>query len=324
MSIREFNATVIDMINDIATAMPSVSDLGIVANLASSMFKLDPNNSTFLEAFKPIIQKHTDSIDSRDEGAVMDILKSVLPGQYGNSVSSMWDQLTPTNKTVVWDYIELLKRQALTIQASAKGMKNNSELFTLYNNIWKEFLSQLSKCDVKHKAQWLLAVENITSFTSEDKSALHSTFTKFFNSKADRIHGTADIMNIIMPKESKYMKTEIEHDIKKLGNKAFPLNKDTTFKTLLKATKHSYSPQELPVYWHYLKVLTIVLAECPPEIAELLSSMAGNLSSFMGTVTESDNAPVYSQSKDEMKEYDSDSDTERKTNTDGTDIKGLD
>ena len=74
------------------------------------------------------------------------------------------------------------------------------------------------------------------------------------------------------------MNKEIEIDQKRLeGNPEFPLNKSILMTEVLDTVfKLSESPEVL-VYWHYLKVLTTVLGECPPDLADLLSQMASSL-----------------------------------------------
>ena len=277
-NISDFNSTVVDMISDLATAVPGMTDLNVVANLASGMFKLDPDSTIILDSFYPIITEYSHHLDSQQDETLIQLLKGLLPGQYGESVNLLWDQLSTANKETVWEYINLLKQQADIIKqpSQTEDAQLNSSLFELYNKIWKEYLNKLTKLDKKRRNLWKEANENIENITQADPSALHRIMTEIIDHDKNLIKSTADIMNIIIPKDPAYIKNEIDKDIQgQIGKKPFPLNTDTTFATLLRSTKHHYP--ELPIYWHYLKVLTTVLAECPPELADLLSSMAETL-----------------------------------------------
>lgn len=284
MSIQEFNSTLIDMINDLASAIPKFTDLNIVANLASSMFRLDPTNTTALDTFYPTMQEHISLIENREEDAILKILQKLLPAQYGATATYVWGELSPANKDTMWQYIDLLRDQAIAIKRpppTQKGLPEESELFTVYNNIWKEFLVLLQKSEIPEKVgRWDTALKCLQGYASNatgKRSELHTAVKETLAGCLTSIDSPTDIMKLILPKDADSMKEEVDGDYVQLADVPFVLNKDITFGEVLDCVRELAASQEVLVYWHYLKVLTTVLGECPPQLADLLSTMTSSL-----------------------------------------------
>jgi len=282
MSIQEFNSTVVDMINDLASAIPKFTELTVVANLATGMFRLDPNNTTVLDTFYPIVTEYESLLTTRDEGVVHTILQGILPSQYSTTVNYVWDELAPANKETVWQYIQVLKDQAFAVKMpqpdhdiTTNGLPADSHLFVLYNNVWKEFLSLLIKGDSAHLEMWTTALSNLDKVPSS--SSLHTLMVEALKNALQPVKSVNDIMTIIMPTDAENMKKELGHDYKTLEGIAFPLNEEITLQQVVGTVQQLESSLDVTVYWHYVKVLTSVLAECPPELAGVLSSMSSGL-----------------------------------------------
>lgn len=293
ISVSHFNSTVIDLLNDLSNAVPSFTDLTVVSTLANGMYKLDPNNTTILETFYPYVVEHRQLIDKREEEAILSILRGLLPSQYATTADYIWGELTEENRNAVWAYIELMCKQARKIKGDdkqdnanpavtkkrSKGVDNDSELFVLYNNVWKEFLTQIQKHDKTRKETWQECLDSLDSLT--ERVQLHEQFKTLLASCNLKAKTPTDMMTLILPKDESAMKKEVTQDCKTIGKRSFPLHKSLTFNDVLHVVKTSPKAPELPTYWHYIKVLTIVLSECPPELADLLSSMTSGLSSIM-------------------------------------------
>lgn len=287
MSVQEFNSTVIELINDLATAIPTFTDLTIVASLASGMFRLDPNNSTVLDTFYPLVKEHEKLIDMRQDDAILKVLQNLLPGQYSSTADYVWGELSQANKDVVWQYISVLKDMALKIKVppKSKGLPENSELFVIYNNIWKEFLQMLQKDETK-SSQYSVASKTLleqVTVNENMRSFLHSEIKESMSPILSRVKNTTDIMNLIIPKDMVYMKKEVEIDLKRLPEDSLLcLNKELKIVDILESVQTlTVNHEEVALYWHYIKVLTTVLGDCPPELSDLLSSMASTLGPMM-------------------------------------------
>jgi hypothetical protein len=271
VQIRDFNCTVVDMMNDLASALPSFTDLTIVASLAGGMLRLDPNNSTVLDTFYPTVVEHSALIDNRDEATTLSLLKSLLPSQYTPSVDKVWGQLTPENKSAVWAYIDTLRTQAQAIVEKTpdpETIPETSELFLVYTSIWKEFILLLNE----HRESELWT-ESLQTLNTIKPLELHTSMKTALTPILQRVKTTRDVLNVILPKDEKYMRKELEIDIERLPEDvAFPLSGSTSFQQFVREVNELATVGEVPLYWHYVKVLTSVLGDCPPEMVNLLVS----------------------------------------------------
>jgi len=281
-TVRDFNCTVVDMLNDLASALPSFTDLTIVASLAGGMLRLDPNNTTVLDTFFPTVIEHAALIDNRDEATTLNLLKSLLPSQYTPSIDTVWNKLTPENKSAIWAYIDTLRTQAQAIvqktpDPEPETIPETSELFLIYTSIWKEFILLL-----KENRESELWTESLQTLETARPLELHSTVKTALTPILQRVKTTRDVMNVIMPKDEKYMRKEVEIDIERLPEDVpFSLSPSTTFQQFVREVNDlAASVSEVPLYWHYVKVLTSVLGDCPPEMVNLLVS---SCSAIMGS-----------------------------------------
>jgi hypothetical protein len=332
INVSTFNSTVLDLINDISTAIPSFTDLSVVTTLANGMYKLDPHNTTVLETFYPYVLEHENLINTRADDAIMSILRSLLPGQYSKTADYIWGELTEENKQAVWAYIELLCQQAHTIKGSKplksatteeknetneaktecttqdkeSGISDGSEVFVLYNNVWKEFFTQLKKYDNKNNTDddsnnsnnaWDKCLEAMTLLSSSScQSKFHHEFASILTSSSSPLskkgRSPTDMISLILPKDEAAMRKEAKNDSKTIGKRDLPLVESVPIERILQTIKQNANVPELPTYWHYIKVLTIILSECPPELAELLSSMSSGLSSIVGSAQQTKSLSV--------------------------------
>jgi hypothetical protein len=333
ITVSKFNSTVLDLINDLSTAIPSFTDLSVVSTLANGMYKLDPHNTTVLETFYPYVLEHENLINTRADDAIMSILRSLLPGQYSKTADYIWGELTEENKQTVWSYIELLCQQAHAIKGSKPmksattdkknetsetsdaeaecttqekelGISDGSEVFVLYNNVWKEFFTQLKKYDNKNDNDsndnnnvWDKCLEAMTSLSSSScQSKFHHEFASILTSSSSPLskkgRSATDMISLILPKDEAAMRKEAKNDSKTIGKRCLPLVESVPIERILQTIKLNANVPELPTYWHYIKVLTIILSECPPELAELLSSMSSGLSSIVGSAQQTKSLSV--------------------------------
>ena len=290
MSIKDFNGTVIDMINDLASAIPTFTDLTIVSSLASGMYRVDPNNTTIIDTFYPLITEHEKLIENRQESAILEILQNLLPGQYSTTAAYVWEQLSEQNKGVMWDYISTLKDKAVKIKTVVREPKqvditDDCELFTIYNNIWKEFFHILIKHDEGNAEKWTKCKERLHDYTKETKATFHKRVKGHLGMLLSSIKGTKDVMTLIMPKDGVYMKKEVEVDLARFETSAESsitegLIDEVTVPQLLSTILRLKDIEELPLYWHYIKVMTTFLDNCPPELSAILVPMASTLQQF--------------------------------------------
>jgi hypothetical protein len=291
--IRDFNSTVVDLLNDLASALPSFTDLTIVATLASGMLRLDPNNTTVLDTFYPTVVEHASLIDNRDELTTLHLLKSLLPSQYMTSVDAVWEKLTPENKSTVWDYIDTLRQQAQATvektesesEADLDKIPEDSELFVVYKSVWKEFVLLLQEHCPDMSELW---EQSLATLATLKPSELHTSVKTALSPTLQTVKTSRDVLNVILPKDEKYMRKEIEVDIERLAEDVpFSLSPSTSFQQFVHIVNSVASVSEVPVYWHYTKVLTSVLGDCPPEMVGLLvSSCSAIVGSGSGSAAE--------------------------------------
>lgn len=285
MGVQEFNKLVVDLVSDLSSALPNFKELTIISNLAMGMYRLDPANTTVLNTVYSTISEYKPLIESRDEQAVINVLKATLPGQYAETASYVWNELSPENKVTVWEYVDALVVEALGTRShvpkSEKGIPEDSDMFIIYNNMWKEFLGLLVSVSDENKDVWKSAVKALEEY-SDTKNALHKLVVATIAPCLPHITSSSDITSLVLPKDSVYMDQELATDTEKLKDTNFPLDPSVSFSKVFQtiASVKSKKP-ELLVYWHYIKVMTTVLGECPPELAELLSSMTSGLGSII-------------------------------------------
>lgn len=283
IQVHNFNSTVVDMLNDLASALPSFTDLTIVATLASGMLRLDPNNTTLLDTFYPTIVQHAALVDTRDEATSLQLLKGLIPSQYASIVNRIWEQLTPENKVTIWDYIDILREQAQTITGAQSQTQTapdldkipeSSQLFLVYRSVWKEFITLLKDQD-QNQDLWDQCLKTIADTRPCD---LHAKVKEALDTTLPHVETSRDVLNVILPKDQRYMQTELDVDIARLPDSVpFVLAPSISFQNFVRTVKSAASAGEVPVYWHYMKVLTSVLASCPPEMINLLVSSCSTI-----------------------------------------------
>ena len=278
MTVQGFNATIVDMINDLATAIPHSSELSTIASLASGVYALDPNSTSALDTLRPLLKEYETLVNTRDEGAVIKVLQGVIPEQYADSILYIWNELSDENKATLWQYVDLLKTQALGgVEASSttKGVPCNSELFRIYNNVWTEFLTLVQKSDTKDSETWERAINNLEVLKTDSLAAVHTRVKEGIQELLTPLQDTSDVMTLILPRDVTFMCSECQEDLLKINSSAeFPFESSLTVKDFIQVLVNLKDVKAIPTYWHYVKVLTTVLSNCPPELADILTYLS--------------------------------------------------
>lgn len=310
MTVQEFNSTVVDMVNDLVSAVGGEdSELSTFVKLANSVFRLDPGNTMLLDTVYPVLKANESLISQRDEETALRVLKTVVPEAYSSIVDSTWGSLNEANRAILWDYLDVVTKQAFEVKdvqptkstqvgklkskgkgkgksatKMSKGLPEDAELFVVYNNIWKEFFQQLHSVDTENSSVWKDLAESPLLNSESCASTFHGSFYKLLKTSSPdcTVKTPQDVMALISPKDEAVMLSELETDLTLLSNDVLFTGSAVTVGYILEAVKRLYSQSpELLTYWSYIKVTTFIFGDCPPELAQLICSVTSGITSLV-------------------------------------------
>lgn len=310
MSVSEFNNTLFELTDEmVKTVEPSA-----IMMTAYSVFKqtlaADPNNALALDAFWDIAKDQGEMIRGKDVNAMADVLRSIIP--MPGMVDDVLGKLSEENRGIVGDYVAVLYDQASAIKSSGGNSESTSlpadskeaalpivpppkeesdaTVYLMYNDVWKEFLvlalqaSKATKAKAKGptgevRGQLQQALDKLTYVLGEKGSATSMVFGVLAPCLSPVLpKGLADdtdILGLCMPPSQPI--PALEKDMAALGTTAFPFCREMPFSAMLDTVKKCSDKEtrtKVATYWHYIKLLTLCLQECPPEVAGMMNQIA--------------------------------------------------
>jgi len=288
MSVKDFNRTLFDLTDEMVAIIKPSAAIGTAYKVFKNMYTANPENDMALNAFWEVAKDKSEMIASHDVTAMADVLRSLIP--MPGMVDEAMEALSDENREIVVDYVSVLYDQAAAFQSSreledtdTKETRTATNMYSMYNEIWHNFLLLLEsseKDDVKKLALSAAREKMETVFAAKGGdtdmvyAVLYSSMKAALPKQA--ITPDADILKLCLPPSD--MGATIQKNAKTLKHVMFPFNKNLPFSdllhTALKAIKSKEEHGEkLGMFWHYIKLFTVCVHECPPEIVGMMNNM---------------------------------------------------
>lgn len=272
MSISEFNETLFQLVDE----MMGIVDPSPVLKTAYAVFKSsNPDSSVALDAFWDVAKENAEMVKAKNLKAMADVLRKVVP--IPGMVDDVWEKLSEENREVVGEYISVLFEIADKIKANQvtdpKKEGSNATLYSMYNSIWKDFLVLL------HDPKFEEAVQKFDSVMAAKGSSNTMVYAVMLPAMElvlpqQKFESEKDILKLCLPPSN--ARALVKKDVKKMGNALFPFDRKVPFSTILSTLEKNQDKEvgeKLATYWHYLKLFTVCLKECPPETMGMMNSM---------------------------------------------------
>ena len=285
--IKDFNSTLFDLIDELMAIIKPSAVMATAYGVFKNMYRTNPENDMALHAFWEVAKDKSDMIATHDVIAMADVLRSLIP--MPGMVDDVLAALSGENREVVADYVSVLYEQAEEIQAGLPDTKEatnakSANMYSIFNSMWVDFLLLLeSTCDdesdvtrglglAREKLESVLAAKG--GDTDMVFAVLYSSLKKVLPREA--ITPDVDILRLCLPPSD--VVATMRKNAKTLKTVMFPFNRDMSFSVILevalKAMKGKKSDGEkLGAFWHYIKLFTVCVHECPPEIQGMMNNM---------------------------------------------------
>lgn len=273
---RQFNETLFQLLTDMKTCLPSNRELKMAVGLYGAMLQTSPGNAIAANMFWKFASEHKEAILNKDWDTIRKALSTLCP-QPG-VIDQLWEGLSEDNRTIVGDYVlQLYSEAEAYVSKAGKAPPSPDDgppqvVCEVYNKMWLDFLQELVNegPDGSPSSKPLQdAIVKMQKFVQRTSSRRHDgLYRLFFPLLKDVMPDQTDemaILSLIQP--PKDGPASIEKDVYNLSNVPFPFYKDWSIGQVIS----SATSDRLCVYWHYIKVMTCVMAHCPPEILTMMS-----------------------------------------------------
>ena len=280
-SVKEFNDTLFELTDEMLTIIKPSTVMTTAYAVFKNMYTANSENEMALNGFWDVAKDNKDVIMSHDVSAMADVLRSLIP--MPGLVDDVLNALSDENRGIVADYVSVLYDQAAAIKANAvesptKEESGSTTMYSMYNDIWKDFLVLLeSNCaDAVTKGLLTEAREKLESLLEAKGPTTEIIFAVLYPSlekvlPAHSIASEADIIRLCMPPSD--VLVTVKRNIKSLHNVLFPFNRKLPFSALLETVVHGKDREKLGTFWHYIKLFTLCVNDCPPEILGMMNQM---------------------------------------------------
>jgi hypothetical protein len=309
--VSEFNTTLFELTDEMVNTIHPSAIMMTAYSVFKQTLAADPQNEVALDAFWEIAKDQADMIQRKDVGAMADLLRTLIP--MPGMVDDVLSKLSDENRGIVGDYIAVLYDQASALKnrnhgdagsgearaeagaeagaetpaAAAKEkqkQESNATMYSMYNDVWKEFLLLLVNLVADDDAAKPLLQQGLDKmvYVLGEKGASTSMVYAVVAPVLEPVlpeglDEDADILKLCMPPSRPL--DPLKSDIAKLGEAPFPFYRAMPFSTMLAVLRQGRggdrdARERLATYWHYIKLLTLCLKECPPEVAGMMNQMA--------------------------------------------------
>lgn len=300
ITVRVFNSTAIDLLEDLAKILPRFKELRLGVHMARTLFHASPDNRLLVDKFWECTREYEKEIASRDTEALVRALTSVVPRP--KLAKKIWKGLSQENQDVVMAYVELLFQQAKELACRLPPPGNESsddtadpsssagKLYFLYNNMWKEFLHNISenRSSDLHAGELGACCSKVASLLETkgiQSPMLHgilaSTLERLVEAEGTIDFRNRDILERLLPPSD--LPGMIERDRRMLGNERMVLCKGMDWDTFLSEIQDGKDADNLSTYWHVIKIMSFTLSHCPPELLGIMGSL---MDSFIGAMSD--------------------------------------
>lgn len=283
MSCTEFNDTLFQLVDE----MMGIVDASPVLKTAYAVFKgANTDSSVALDAFWDVAKDNAELVRTNDLKAMSDVLRELVP--LPGLVDDVWDRLSEENRAVVGEYIaELYEIAAKVKKAAAVGTAvgtavvnetkegNDATLYSMYNSMWKDFLVLL-QAYVEVLREAVDKVDEAIAKKGPSTTMVYAVVWPAMELVIPRqqFESEADILKLCLPPSN--AAGMVKKDVKKMEGALFPFDRNVPFSRMLQGlldVDDKEVRERLATYWHYIKLFSVCLKECPPEAMGMMNSM---------------------------------------------------
>lgn len=292
-TVKDFNDTLFELTDEMMGIINPSPLMTTAYSVFKNMYATDPTNAMAVDAFWEVAKENKELILNKDLQAMAEVLRSVIP--MPGMVDDVWNALSEENRGIVGDYISVLYDQAANIKAAAPDDSVNAAegdntpketsdatMYSMYNSIWNDFLLLLQSCCASgHEIGSALkeALEKMDKVLSSKGPSNTMVYGVFYPSlevvlPSGGLAKESDILALCLPPRNAC--ATLKADRKKLADVLFPFNRKVPFSALLDAVlgaKDQEVREKLATYWHYIKLFTLCVHECPPEVLGMMNQM---------------------------------------------------
>lgn len=279
MTIKDFNTTLFELTDEMMTLIKPSTVMTTGYTVFKSMYASNPENDMAVKAFWEVAKDNKELIEKNDMGAMADVLRGIVP--VPGMVDDVWHALSEENRGIVADYIRVLYDQAKALELpEIKEESSSTTMYSMYNDIWRDFLVLVSQhcSDVDGKKQKvddaIAKMDAVLAVKGRSTDMLFAVLSPCMQKilPGNIMKNEADILRLCMPPSNCQPITK--SDQKAMRKVAFPFHRELPFSDLLGVIVSS-KQEKLAMFWHYIKLFTVCVKECPPEIVGMMNQFVG-------------------------------------------------
>lgn len=284
MSVQDFNNTLFELTDEMmALINPSVV-MTAGYTVFKNMYAANPEDDLALQAFWKVAHDKETMIRNKDLEAMADVLREIVP--MPGMVDDVWKCLSEENLSIVGDYINVLYDQASSLSMNLEKKEESAStttMYSMYNDIWKDFLRLLEQhCSFNENDRVNLkeAREKMDTVIKTKGPSTSIIFGVLFPAlepvlpRHQHLSSEADIIRLCLPPND--VPRILKESQKALKDVLFPFHKKVLMSDLLASISKCRDKEvveKLGTYWHYIRLLTVCVKECPPQILGMMNQM---------------------------------------------------
>ncbi len=285
--VKEFNATLFELTDEMMGLINPSPLMKTGFSVFKTMHAANAENDVAVRAFWDIAKDNQELIKKKDLQAMVTVLQGVIP--IPGVVDDVWNALSDENRDIVGEYIVVLNDHASAFAETATPVETketgNVTMYRMYNNIWKDFIVSLTAAcqDAEKRALLEDACDKFQEVLQAKGVDTDMVFGVVFPSLEGvlsplTLNNEMAVFTMCMPPTCPT--TMVQRDAKRLKEVLFPFNRKLSFPDLL---ADAASHPQLGTYWHYIKLFSTCIHQCPPEVVAIMNKMATLFESSMGT-----------------------------------------
>lgn len=284
-SLKDFNDTLFELTDEMLTIINPSPVMTTAYGVFKNMYTANPDNDVAVRAFWDVAKDNAELIQKKDVQAMANVLRNVLP--MPDLVDEVWNALSDENRAVVGDYVRVLYDQAADIVGTSptsglggfRKERKDTTIYSMYNRMWRDFLLLLQSIapdkvsDGRDKLEYVLHGKGPS--TDMPFCVLMPCLELVLPKQA--IANEADIVKLCLPPSDAV--GTLRRDADALRGLVFPFDRTMPFSELLGVAVDPQVPKDkqerAAMFWHYIKLLTVCVQECPSEVVGMMNNMVG-------------------------------------------------
>lgn len=285
--IQQFNATLFELTDEMMSTIQPSPMMSAGYSVFKNMYASTPETDVALLAFWEVAKDNRELIQKRDTEAMAAVLRNVIP--IPGVVDDVWGRLSEENKKVVGDYVYVLYEMAAKLQGKpaeapaavaptttgpTPAPGNADAMHKMYNGVWLEFLGLLKAQDPVF-GDGATKLAELVQAKGEGSAVVYGVLLPVLEGVLPRMAKEADMVALCLPPAS--VDQALAKDAATMEGHLFPFDRKLGMARLLttiQGAKPAAAKERLATYWHYLKLFTVCVKECPPEVVAIMSQMA--------------------------------------------------